>query len=177
VSITLIIEDGSQALNPNQYFVPNANSYATVEDLRDFAQARGQDLPAEDEDCAALLIRAMDYIEPLDWIGYKFARLQPLHWPRYDVMIEGWPLKVNEIPWQLVALQSCVALEYFLTGAELMPTVQPFQHGNVASEEVAGAVRIAYENNGRVLKVAAIEKAQRFVNVLTRRGGLSLIRA
>lgn len=172
---TLIVEDGSQALNPNQYFVANANTYAALTDLRQFAAARGASIPEDDDTCSVLLLRAMDYIEPLDWIGIRFTRLQPLHWPRYDVTIEGWPLKVNEIPWQLIALQCCVAIEY--QTQELMPTFMPNQHGSVASEEVSGAVRVAYENNGRVLKVAAIEKAQRFINVLTRRAGLSLVRA
>lgn len=165
----LVIEDGS--------VVANANTYASAADLVSFANFRGLSIPSDQTSQEQLLLKAMDYIEPLDWLGRRFkaSRDQPLEWPRYDVIIEGWPVYMNEIPRQLIYLQCCVAIEY--QSNELLPTFLPNQHGSVASEEVEGVVRIAYENNGRVLKTAAIEKADRWIQVLTRkRGTLTVIR-
>jgi hypothetical protein len=161
--MTIIVEDGT--------VVAGANSYNTVADLRDFAAARGDALPTAEDDCNFLLLKAMDWMERvcgLNWLGTKYSRDQSTSWPRDVVCVVGWFYKFNELPRQLLLLQLIVAIEiYALDGQDVMPTAFPNDHGSVAAESVSGAVSIAYENNARVLKVAAIEKAERFILVLT----------
>lgn len=56
MAITIIVEDGTGANLA-------ANSYCAVADLRNYALLRSSALPVADDDCAVLLIKAMDYVE------------------------------------------------------------------------------------------------------------------
>lgn len=56
MTITLVVEDGTGSN-------PDANSYCAVADLQTYASMRSRALPSADDDCAILLIQAMDYIE------------------------------------------------------------------------------------------------------------------
>lgn len=85
--MAIIVEDGS--------IVANANSYVSEADLLAYAVARGITLQANTE---ILLIKSMDYIETLNFIGNKVSSTQPLQWPRADVYIDGYPFPMNEIP-------------------------------------------------------------------------------
>jgi hypothetical protein len=161
--MTIIVEDGS--------VVADANSYSTVADLRAFALTRANALPVADADCEVLLLKAMDYMDRvcgLVWIGIKYSRDQSLAWPRCEVWVDGFCYKFSELPPQLPLLQLTVACELFaLAGQDVMPTAFPGDPGSIASQSVSGAVAETYENNARVLKVAAIEKAERFILALT----------
>lgn len=173
MSTTIIVEDGT--------VVADANSYNSVADFRDFATERGVALPASDDDCGVLLLKAMDWMERvcgLNWLGCRYSRDQTTSWPRDDVHVDGWSYLYSELPRQLLLLQLTVALELFaVAGQDVMPTAFPGDPGSIASEEVSGAVAIAYENNARVLKVAAIEKAMIFVLALTTPRYIRAIRA
>lgn len=170
---TIVVEDGT--------VVAGANSYQAVADLRTFAAQNGLAVPTSDDDCGVLLLQAMNWMERtcgLNWLGYKYSRDQTTAWPREDVHVEGWHYKYTELPRQLLLLQLTVACElYALAGQDVMPTAFPGDPGSMASQEVSGAVRETYENNARVLKVAAIEKAMYFVLVLTTPRYIRAIRA
>lgn len=88
--MAIIVEDGS--------IVANANSYVSEADLLAYAVARGVTLQANTE---ILLIKAMDYIESLNFIGIKVQSTQPLQWPRANVYIDDYPFPSNEIPKEL----------------------------------------------------------------------------
>lgn len=92
--MTLIVEDGS--------IVANANSYITVSEYTDWADARfgsGRDTaPATDANVEALVFRAMDYFEAQNFQGYKSIESQSLQWPRANVVIDGYTIGSNEIP-------------------------------------------------------------------------------
>lgn len=169
----IVVEDGSGTN-------PLANSYAAYSDLVAFVAARtpaasvAAALPATQNDCEVLLLKAMDYLENLPFKGFRFKQLQALKWPRYDVTIDGWPLLINQIPPQLLYAQCALALEYYTV--ELMPTAQPLEHGSVMSDSVSGAVSETYANNARILNVASVEKAMRFINDIVRTEGLVAIR-
>lgn len=100
----LIIEDGS--------IVENANSYLTVQEVRDFASARGYSLPNQDSEVEVLVIKAMDYLESLadKYKGVKTAPSeQELQWPRYDVYVEEQYVESYLIPKSIKnALAQCV---------------------------------------------------------------------
>ena len=55
---------------------PDANSYASEKDLSAFAEIRGIELP---DKLTPLLIKAMDYLEGLDWVGSKTDPRQRWH--------------------------------------------------------------------------------------------------
>ena len=88
--MAIVKEDGS--------IVAGANSYVTEAELTAYATARGVTLTTDTEQ---LLIRAMDYIESLQFIGIKLTEDQPLQWPRSDVFIDGYLIDFDEIPTEL----------------------------------------------------------------------------
>jgi hypothetical protein len=165
--MTIVVENGSGTN-------PAANSYAAVADLVAFAAARQATLTTDEPTQEALLLKAMDYVEDLDFKGFRFRQLQALKWPRYDVIIDGWPILMSQIPAQLIYAQCALALEY--QTIELLPTFQPNDHGSVMSDAVAGAVSETYADNARVLHKAAVEKATRFIRDIVRNTGLMAIR-
>lgn len=85
--MTIVVENGSQ--------VPGANSYVSEAELTDYATSRGVTLTASAE---VLLLNAMDYIESLNFIGVKASLDQPLQWPRFDVVIDGYLFPSDAIP-------------------------------------------------------------------------------
>lgn len=106
----LIIEDGT--------IVEGANSYATVEQARDFAATRGYILAPDDTEGNArietMLAKACDYLNSRenDYVGYRVQNyVQPLSWPRRGVRIydEVWP--DNKIPSLLVDAQCQLCIE------------------------------------------------------------------
>ena len=97
--MAIIVEDGT--------VVPNANSYVTEAELTTYAADRGVTLTGTP---AVLLINAMDYLESLHYIGYKFIEEQPLQWPRDEVYIDTYYIERTTIPKELKNGQMAVAL-------------------------------------------------------------------
>jgi len=54
---------------------PDFNSYASVAMLKSFAAGRGREITGDTE---VMLIRAMDYLEGLEWGGRRTNPDQPL---------------------------------------------------------------------------------------------------
>jgi len=96
---TIIVEDGT--------VVAGANSYASESELINYASDRGVVLTAATD---VLLIKAMDYIESLSFIGSKGSEGQPLQWPRKDVYIDGFYAGSATIPAALKTGQIATAL-------------------------------------------------------------------
>lgn len=92
--MALVIEDGS--------IVTGADSYITVAEYTAWADARFGDsrstLPADTAAYEAIILRAMDYFEGLDFQGVLVNRDQPLQWPRSDAYIDGYDVPSDEIP-------------------------------------------------------------------------------
>ena len=105
--------------------VPNANSYATVQQLRDFASARGITVPADDADCEHLLVKACDYIGAQEhrFKGTRVSSLQPLSWPRNGVYLFGTKFANDAIPVQVIAGQCQLAVSAQTT--DLLPSTDP----------------------------------------------------
>lgn len=87
---------------------PDFNSYASVEDLSRYAEARDLELPEKTE---PLLIKAMDYLAGLNWQGHRTKDGQPLAWPRSNVVFDGYPYPSGKIPRELVTAQCILAIE------------------------------------------------------------------
>nr|WP_154325044.1 DnaT-like ssDNA-binding protein [Pantoea sp. 201603H] len=127
---------------------PDFNSYASVSDLRDFATARGYDIPADDTTCEQLLMQAMDYLDSVNWKGSRTVAGQPLSWPRDGVFIDGEKVDKSTVPKRIKQAQCRLAVEAQET--DLNPTQSG---GAVTLERVEGAVTVQYDgasNDGTV---------------------------
>lgn len=115
---------------------PDFNSYASAADLTMFATARVVDLPNNTE---PLLIKAMDYLNGLNWYGFRATFGQPLPWPRSDVVFDGYYYPATDIPRQLITAQCMLAVEAAagdLLGAN--------REASIRSEAVSGVVSVTY---------------------------------
>jgi hypothetical protein len=90
--MALVIEDGTR--------VSGANSYVTLAEFKAWADSRGITY-GTDQVIESQILRAMDYIEGLSFIGFKETQTQPLQWPRVNVVIDGFGLEASTIPGQL----------------------------------------------------------------------------
>ena len=173
--MALIVETGTGAN-------PLANSYATVSELRDYAEARGVDLDAvTDAQAEALMVKAMDYLESLagKYKGARATQAQPLQWPRIDV----WGVSFfdalypsDSIPRELKYAQLSLAVEA-QNGADLLPSELPSAKGAIIKERIEGAVEIAYANNADRSRTPAFAKANALLSSLLKSGGLTLARS
>lgn len=133
--MSLVVEDGTG--------LPDAESYVSVAELRTYATRRGQQLPADDSGCEALLIQAVDFLQTLRWKGSKTTTTQRLKWPRQDVWTDDYgPIDKNTIPQELKDAQCTLAI--IAQTIPLMPNAQANSKGGIQSESVYGAVARTY---------------------------------
>lgn len=135
--MALVIEDGSN--------VPNANSYATVEELVAYAAERGIAIPAEAPALEILLIKAMDYIEFYAgrYRGYATYDDQALSWPRtYDGADQGVPDLLKKV--QIIVAIAAQTIELFPNTAGTART---------ATRQTVGPITVQYQQtSGRAAK-------------------------
>ena len=96
---TIIVEDGTG--------LTNSNSYISEAALTTYATDRGVTISGTN---AVLLIQAMDYIEQQNFKGVKGSDAQALQWPRYGVVVDGYPIDTTEVPQLLKDALAEVAL-------------------------------------------------------------------
>lgn len=132
--MALIVEDGSG--------VPGANSYVTVEEIRDYCSQRGLALPAEVEGVETLAVTAFDYVEMFEpqFKGYKTEPNQRTAFPRSGVVIGKYQLPSNEIPWQLKDAQ-CQATAEALD-ADLLPNLSA-----AVKKEKVDVIEVEYQDS------------------------------
>lgn len=170
--MALIIEDGS--------IVANANSYQAVQDLRDYATARGEDLSAlDDAAVSALLIKAMDYLQSLGsrYKGERVSATQDLDWPRtgaVGVVLPSAIFPSDEIPRGLQIAQLALAFDAQTT--DLMPNRLPGDSGAVKREKV-DVIEVEYAGTATQHYTPFFAKAQAHLNDLLERKGLFAVRA
>lgn len=98
--MTVTVEDGSQ--------VANSNSYVSENELTAYATARGV---TPSTDLEQLIVKSMDYIEGLDFNGWKSSSTQSLQWPRSGVYIDDYSVDSDSIPQLLKDAQMSTCLE------------------------------------------------------------------
>jgi hypothetical protein len=147
--MAIVVEDGT--------IVTGANSYVTTAELTTYATARGVTISGDEEQ---LLIKAMDYLETLDFIGMKSTANQALQWPRAYVIIDGYYVDVTTIPTQLKKAQMAMAL-FIDGGNSLQPTVtadnsiKAMKVGDLEIEykDGSGSFAVSYEVNNYLAKL------------------------
>lgn len=120
---------------------PDANSYIDADYLQDYAEARGENLPATVE---PLLIKAMDYLGQIEWKGRRAHDNQPLAWPRMGVRIDGRVVPDDEIPKLLKDAQAQLAI--YANGTDLLPQ----SDGRITTSEKVGPIEVQYAESSRV---------------------------
>ena len=165
----LVIEDGSGT-------DPAANSYVTVQEIRAYADQRGDELPADDADVEALAVRAVDFLESLRdrYKGAKTSSDQPLQWPREGAFLDGSSIPDDEIPRVLKFAQMAAAVE--ARQADLMEN--PTAQGPV-EEETVGPIAVRYTNRpGAVMTgPSAFAKPWALISPLLKASGLMVMRS
>ena len=104
--------------------VSGANTYVDLADVRAFASARGITLSTDDTTLEQQIIQAMDYVESKRNLfqGYKVDSAQSLQFPRYNVVIDYYPVDYDSIPNDLLNAVCQVVVE-ITNGTDLTPTV------------------------------------------------------
>jgi len=141
MSNTIIIEDGSLTAYPG--YIVGANSYTTVAQLQAYALARTYTLLS---DPSYLLIKAMDYLETLKYIGVRKTKDQQLQWPRYDVWIDGWLVIVTTIPFELLNAQCeiAIAIDQGYDPMSLLPrNIERIKVGDIEVQYAQGTYALA----------------------------------
>ncbi len=132
---TIVIEDGSN--------VAGANSYITEAELATYALDRGVTIAAADT--KVLLIESIDYLESLNYKGFKRFTDQVLQWPRLDVIVDDLLLDSDVIPTLLKDGQAEVALAIDSGESPLANIARVKQSVGVGK----GAVSVTYANNSQ----------------------------
>lgn len=132
--MALIVEDGSG--------VSGANSYNTIQQIKDYASARGELLPSTDAEIEALVIQATDYLEQfrLQYQGDIVDPLQALAFPRNGVVIDGYEYPATTLPTYLVRAHAQATIEAYTS--ELIPN--PSQ--SVKKEKV-DVIEVEYQDS------------------------------
>lgn len=137
--MAIIVEDGT--------IISGANSYVSVAEFQAYALARGITILGNPE---TLLIRAMDYIESLDYCGTRLTYTQTLQWPRYGVWVDCRPYSVNLIPIELKNAQMQTALSIDV-GIDPLSTIPRVIHS--AS---VGPMSVTYEEGSHTETIRSI---------------------
>lgn len=155
--MALIVETG-EGLTDSQ-------TYRTAAQFKLFAAARGQTVPTSAADCEVLLMKAMDAMRGLVYVGDRATRDQALDWPRTDVEIDGFAYASTELPPMLGDAQCALAIE--AQTADLLPTVAT---GGAVVEETVGPVTTRYAE-GFSRSAPLVQRARVFLAPLLRHQG------
>lgn len=161
--MTLIIEDGTGK--------PDAESYASAEDLALYAVKFGTVIPAGVPEQEALLRRAALAMDGMTWKGRKMSSEQALSWPRRGVELDCEIKPDNYLPARIQYGQMALAAEIHTD--DIDPVDQ--RQGAVIRERVEGAVDVEYapisNKSGRLLPAAPDRPSRtQFADYLAKRG-------
>ena len=159
----MIIEDGT--------IVTGANSYVSRADYIAYAITLGTtitDTTATDVE----LISAASFMESKRQMykGELVDRDQYLSFPRYDVVLEGFYWTGEEIPRQVKLCQMAIALDINAGNDPYNPPIIRTRK----SEEIDGAVKVAYFGRDQDVKLSRTSKWSALLTSLLKNSGLGI---
>ena len=162
--MAIIIEDGT--------IVSGANSYNSRADYIAYALLLGTTIP----DAVAAdvqLITATEFMESkrAQYKGEAVDRDQSLSFPRYNVVIDGFYWTHEEIPRQAKLCQMTLALDINAGNDPYNPPVVRTRK----SEEIDGAVKVAYFGRDQDVKLGKNSKWEALLNSLLNYSGMTSI--
>lgn len=138
--------------------IVGTDSYITLADARALAASYGIALPVEDTAAEIALRQGADYVDMQEpcFGGERTELTQVMAWPRTGAYTSyGAAIADDALPEKLKLAQVYAAAEYG-AGTDVRAT----DDGKaIASEEVTGAVRVSYFNNGKTGSTVVITKA------------------
>ena len=163
--MSLIVEDGTG--------VESANTYISLPDARTLAEQYGWVLPVDDNDANVALVNGYQYLNTLEngMCGVRSYEDQTGAFPREGCACGGFVIPSDGIKAEVKQAQVRAAVT-FGAGTD----VNPDSDGkNIASEEVTGAVKVSYFNNGKTGGSVVITEAVQFLErcYLTSANGIS----
>lgn len=158
--MAIVAEDGTG--------LATAQTYATVQRLKDYAKARGITLPSGNTDLETMLAAGWDAMLGLDYQGERLTRDQAGDFPRTGVCIDGFDYDSDELPPLLLDAQCVLAIESRTT--KLQPTIAADAAGPVI-EKTVDVITTKYAPSGRGNTKPIITKAQDLLRKLLRSGG------
>ena len=163
IGTQLIIEDGS--------IVADANSFATDDEFKTYANLRNFDVPATQPDREALLSLAMDYLfsKESQMQGVRVSQDQELPYPRSGVCANNFRVPSDSIPKSLKKAQMELALQANDSGLLITGEVE-----NLASFNVDGVYSESYFSGGNWTQVRT-ERADAYLSPLLSNNGSSNI--
>lgn len=163
--MTLIVEDGTKPAN--------ANSFVTRADFIAYALSKGVTIADEDA-TDVMLVKAGQYINSKEpqLKGDLTERDQPMAYPRFNLVLEGWSWSGTEIPRQVILAQMELALD-INDGVDLWnPPANP--NLTAKRERVEGAVEVEYFGNDNAFKVSRDSLSGAIMATLMRYNGMSI---
>lgn len=127
--MTIIVEDGTG--------IEGANSYVDVDELREYAEARGMTFDADAAPTA--LVQAMDYVETRSFVGTPVYATQ---FPRTGLHVNGRDYATDVVP-RAVKLAQMAGAMAVMQGTDLMPTVSANARGAIRERKV-GPITTVY---------------------------------
>ena len=123
----IVVEDGTAKTD--------ANSYISEAELSAYATDRGITVTGT---AAVLLIKAMDYLESMDFKGRKRTQEQALQWPRYGVWVDNYYVGEENIPNDLKSALAEIALS-------IDASVDPLENiDRAVKREKVGDIEVEY---------------------------------
>lgn len=157
--MALTVEDGTG--------VVGADSYATLAEVRAFAERRGLVLPSGDDAVEAAVLAAMADLEIRRYKGTKSQTANGLRWPRYGVLLydDADYVPSDEIP---TALKNALCqLTYEATQTDIAPNSKGRE---VLKTRVEGAVEVNYAPSGNVAPKPVFLKVEGYLAPLLASG-------
>lgn len=114
------------------------DSYIDEAELIAYASFRGVTLEG---DPSVLLIKAMDYLETQNFIGYKTDSAQPLQWPRTNAYIDGVLIDPDTVPKEVKDAQAIIAMSVD-AGYDPLAT-----YGPAVKREKVDVIEIEYKDS------------------------------
>lgn len=129
----------------------NADSYISLEDARTYAENYGYSLPVDDLEADIALRQGAVYVDNFEgsFSGERLTSTQSLAWPRNNAYkcygYDQITIESDSIPNEIKYAQVIAAATY-ASGVDVRANDDG---SNIASEEVVGAVKVSYHDNGK----------------------------
>lgn len=146
--------------------------YNTVSDYTTYATAVGVTLPTTDADKTIQLVKACRYIDSLEpqLMGYRVDENQDNAYPRYDMIINGYPYSSTTVPSIVKTLELELALD-INAGVDIYNRESDLP---VVSESVAGAISVTYATPASVYNRKKESMAVSLIRQLSNNAGMSV---
>lgn len=123
----------------NTHPSPNANSYVTEDELKQFCESRSIVLSVN---ASVLLTNAMDYLNTLRWLGKKTERGQPLPFPRSGLTYDNELIPPHIVPDNVKLAQCWLAV--YSQETEL----RPINEQSHVVQETISVISVRYSDKG-----------------------------